>query len=365
MYPELLKEIKDRVRQEQIRATMGANAETLATFWDIGRIVNDRQKAEGWGTGVISRLAHDIRHDLADAKGFSERNIRRMLAFYREYPCPPISPRAAPKLASDGEAMISPRAAAKLSDAALTETLKKLVPLTPWGHNFLLIEKVKNLRERVWYTRQSLAEGWSRDTLAARIKSDAFRRQEKAVAKLATRSPKTPETELTRESLKDPYLFDFLTLTEPFREKELENGLAERAEKCLLELDVGFALVGRQYHLEVSDKYFYIDLLFYHTKSRCYVVVELKKGEFRPEYAGKVNFFCSAVDDLLRMEQDNQTIGLILCQSTDRVVAEYSLRGMAKPIGASEYQLTRALRESLRSSPPTAEEIEERLEEKD
>jgi predicted nuclease of restriction endonuclease-like (RecB) superfamily len=258
-YPALLKEIKDRIRHGQIRSSIGMNAEMLAMYWDIGRIINERQGAEGWGTGVIPRLAVDIRNDLTEVKGFSERNIYRMLAFYREYPrlsiLPQplaklagegtfsILPQAVAKLAGDGKAMILPQPVAKLPDAALTEMLQKVVPLMPWGHTFLLIEKIKNLRERVWYMQQALAEGWGRDTLAARIKSNAFQRLGKAITNFATHLP-APQTALAQESLKDPYLFDFLTLTEPFRERKLETGLVGHVEKFLLELGAGFAFVG-------------------------------------------------------------------------------------------------------------------------
>ena len=210
---------------------------------------------------------------------------------------------------------------------------------------------------------QTLEHGWSHDWLACQIKNNAYERQGRAVTNFVTHLP-APQSALAQESLKDPYVFDFLTLEEPFHERELETGLVAHVEKFLLELGSGFAFIGRQYHLAVSEQEFYIDLLFYHTKLHCYVVIELKKGKFKPEYAGKVNFYCSVVDDVLRHEHDNPTIGLILCQANDRVVAEYTLRDINKPIGVSEYELTRALPDNLKSSLPTVEEIEERLEEK-
>jgi predicted nuclease of restriction endonuclease-like (RecB) superfamily len=359
-YPALLNEITERIRQGQFRATMAVNAELLALYWDVGRIVAERRTAEGWGAKIIQRLAVDIRNDLPEIKGFSERNLKRMFAFYNEYKELQFRPPALAQIAQDGSSSIGPPPVAQLPEGE--HRMLGLVVLLPWAHNSMLLG-VKNRNARLWYMEHTLEHGWSKDWLASQIKSDLYARQGKATTNFATHLPSS-QSALAQESLKDPYLFDFLTMEEPFHERELETGLVGHVEKFLLELGAGFAFVGRQYHLAVSDQDFYIDLLFYHTKLHCYVVIELKKGQFKPEYAGKVNFYCSAVDDLLRHEQDNPTIGLILCQTTDRVVAEYTLRDMAKPIGVSEYQLTRALPEHLKSSLPTVEEIEERLEEK-
>jgi predicted nuclease of restriction endonuclease-like (RecB) superfamily len=360
-YPALLKEITERIRQGQFRAIMAVNAELLALYWDVGRIVAERQGEEGWGAGIIPRLAKDIRNDLPEVKGFSERNIGRMLAFYREYSRLQILPPPVAKLeVGDGFSNLS-LPVAKLLQESTPHGIEELIIRLPWAHNAILIG-VKNIAARFWYMERTLEYGWSKDWLAAQIKADLYARQGKAVSNFSLRLP-APQSALAQETLKDPYLFDFLTLEEPFHEKELENRLITHLEKFLLELGAGFAFVGRQHHLAISDQDFYIDLLFYHTTLHCYVVVELKKGQFKPEYAGKVNFYCSAVDDLLRHEQDNPTIGLILCQTADRVVAEYTLRDMTKPIGVSEYQLTRALPEHLQSSLPTVEEIEARLEE--
>ena len=377
-YPALLKEVKDRIRRAQIRATLSANAEMLLMYWDVGRILDGRQVAAGWGAGVIPRLSKDIRNELPEIKGFSERNLKRMLAFYREYRWLAIVPQAVAQLDESGEKTFVPQAVAQIAveeealpptevtcspEQHLIKDFQRLIPNIPWGHAFMLIEKVKDLPERLWYMEQTLAEGWGRYTLEAKIKNNAYVRRGKAVTNFATHLP-SPQSALAQESLKDPYIFDFLTLEEPFHERELETGLVVHVEKFLLELGAGFAFLGRQYHVAVGEGDFYIDLLFYHTKLRCYVVVELKNDEFKPEHAGKVNFYCSVMDDVLRQEHDNPTIGLILCQKHDRVVAEYTLRNVNKPIGVSEYELTRALPENLKSSLPTVEEIEERLEEK-
>lgn len=363
-YPALLKEVKDRIRRAQIRATMSANAEMLLMYWDVGRIIDEQRAAEGWGTKVIQRLSQDIRNDLPDIKGFSERNLKRMRAFYNEYSELAIRPLAVAQLPDDAPSPIGPLAVAQLTvesvatdNAALLEYVLRL----PWAHNAVLLS-VKNITARLWYMAQTLEYGWSKDWLIEQIKRQAYERQGKAVTNFATHLP-TPQSALAQETLKDPYIFDFMTLAEPFHERELEAGLVAHVEKFLLELGAGFAFIGRQYHLAVEGEDFYIDLLFYHTKLRCYVVVELKRGRFEPEYAGKVNFYCAVVNDVLRHAQDNPTIGLILCQTHNRVVAEYTLSNMHTPIGISEYELTRALPESLKSSLPTVEEIEERLEE--
>ncbi len=360
LYGNLLSDIKTRIRQAQVKATLSANSEMILMYWDIGRMIQERQDHEGWGTAVIPRLARDIRNELPEEKGFSERNIKRMLRFYREYPnILPIMPQAVAQLqqAENKDVLKVPQAVDQLPVNEHSVILQRLVAQIPWGHNILLMERVKDLSSRFWYMEQTIQNGWSRDTLGLMIKSSVHARQGKAVANFNLTLP-DPQSDLARQSLKDPYIFDFLTLTEPFNELEMETELIKHVEKFLLEMGSGFSFVGRQYHLTISDKDFYIDLLFYHLKLRCFIVIELKKGDFKPEYAGKMNFYCSAVDDLLKHQTDQPTIGLILCQTKDRILAEYALRDVHKPIGVSEYELTRALPENLKSSLPSIEEIE-------
>ncbi len=381
-YPAMLQEIKDRIRQAQVKATMSANAEMLLMYWDVGRIIVERRASEGWGTKIIQRLSNDLRNELPEEKGFSERNLRRMFIFYNEYNMFPIWPQAVAKLEMDTDrnSVIWPPPVAKSAasesstngppavahlpeetpneyDALLFDFVMRL----PWAHNVVLLS-VKDKAARLWYMAKTLENGWSKSWLMEQIKHNLYERQGKAVTNFAIRLP-APQSALAQESLKDPYIFDFMTLEEPFHERELETGLVAHVEKFLLELGAGFAFLGRQYHLAVGDQDFYIDLLFYHTKLRCYVVVELKADKFRPEFAGKVNFYCTAVDELLKHEDDNPTIGLILCQTQDRIVAEYTLKKVHTPIGVSEYELTKALPENLKSSLPTIEEIEDQLEE--
>jgi len=362
-YGDLLADIKTRIRQAQNRAVMSANTEMLRMYWDIGRMITVRQDAEGWGAAVIPRLAVDLRNDLPEIKGFSERNIGRMIAFFRAYPgMNEILPQPVAKFSQKPKQELTnlPQAVAKTQRTDSMVCLLPLVPKIPWGHNILLMEKVKNLSARLWYVEQTLENGWSRAMLSAAIKSNTHDRQGAAVTNFDTQLPE-PHAQLAKDTLKDPYIFDFLTLDKPFRERELEAGLVAHLERFLLELGAGFAFVGRQVHLDVAGEDFYIDLLFYHLRLRSFIVVDLKIGPFKPEYAGKINFYCNVVDDQYRHETDNPTIGLILCQDKKRVLAEYALRGLDQPIGISEYELTRALPDNLKSVLPTIEEIEAEL----
>jgi predicted nuclease of restriction endonuclease-like (RecB) superfamily len=352
-FSKLLTEVKARIQQAQTRAMMAVNAELVQLYWDIGRIIADRQKREGWGTAVIPRLARELANELPDEKGFSERNIKRMLTFFRAYPDPAANvPQTVAQITTNEKV---PQAVAQSA-----HDLNSILWSIPWGHHAFLMEKVKDQTTRIWYMQHTLANGWSRNILQAMMKSEAHTRQGQAITNFERLLP-SPQSDLVQQTLKDPYIFDFLTLQEPFHERELETNLLHELERFLLELGQGFAFVGRQYPLAVGDKDFFIDLLFYHLKLRCFVVIDLKKGEFKPEYAGKMNFYLSVVDDQLRHEADAPSIGLILCQDRNHIVAEYALRGVSKPIGISEYELTRALPATLKSALPTVEEIEAEL----
>jgi predicted nuclease of restriction endonuclease-like (RecB) superfamily len=362
--------VKDRIRAAQVRATLSANAELIYLYWDIGRAIAAMQEKEGWGAGVIPRLARDIANDMPEVKGFSERNLKYMIRFAREYGPRPIvqqpvaqlpEPAKRPVVLAQLPSLeISPQAAAKLVVPDDLTKVQQLVAQIPWGQNVILLDKVKDPSARLWYVQQTITHGWSRNVLALQIKSGAHARAGKAVHNFHATLP-PPQSDLAAQVLKDPYIFDFLTLAEPFRERELELALLDQVQKFLLELGQGFAFVGRQYHLEVADDDFYLDLLFYHLRLRCFVVVDLKRGPFKAEYAGKMNFYCNVVDDHLRHADDKPTIGLILCQDKNRIIAEYALKGVKKAIGVSEYQLTRALPKAFRSSLPTVEEMETEL----
>lgn len=350
-FTDLLGDVKRRIQTAQTRAMFSVNAELVHLYWDIGRLINERQEREGWGASVIPRLSAELRNEVPEVKGFSERNIDRMIAFYRAYPDPTqFSPQAVAKLPIPSKV---PQAVAKLPFGSLLWQI-------PWGHHVWLLEKVKDIAARRWYMEQTLGNGWSRNVLTLMINSQAHRRSGKALSNFDQRLP-SPQSDLVQQTLKDPYIFDFLTLDEPFHERELENELVRHLEKFLLELGRGFAFVGRQYRLTVGDEDFHTDLLFYHLRLRAFVVIDLKTGPFKPEYAGKLNFYCNVVNDQLRHRDDQPTIGLILCQTKDNVLAEYALAGIDKPIGVSSYELTRALPANLQSALPTVEQIEAEL----
>jgi predicted nuclease of restriction endonuclease-like (RecB) superfamily len=385
-YAPFLAAVKNRIRAAQVKATFAANAELIHLYWDIGRAIAAMQEKEGWGAGVIPRLARDIANDLPEVKGFSPRNIDRMVAFAREYPSLDLFAPQPVALSAEAEATpfandagklkgaeFSPQAVAKIIRAEIVPQaaehlstsdglakVQQLAARLPWGQNVILIEKVKDLRARLWYVQQTITHGWSRSILALQISSRAYERRGKAVHNFHATLP-PPQSELAAQILKDPYIFDFLTLAEPFRERELELALLDQVQKFLIELGQGFAFVGRQYHFEIGGDDFYLDLLFYHLRLRCFVVVDLKRGPFKAEYAGKMNFYCNVVDDRLRHANDQPTIGIILCQDKNRIIAEYALKGVKKAIGVSEYQLTRALPKELRSSLPTVQEMEREL----
>lgn len=371
IYSDLLVGIKNRVRQGQIKAYVAVNTELLATYWDIGKMIHKRQQLEGWGKGVIPRLAMDLKNELSEVKGFSVRNIQFMIQFYTEYQSITISPLPVSELENTENSIT------KLSVSQLV-TIENLIVQPPvaqleiidiqlfnkitWSHHLILMQKIKDLPTRYWYMQQVVEQGWSRDTLVVQIKSNVHERQGTLVHNFDATLTDI-HSQWAKSVFKDPYIFDFTTLATEFSERELEVELTKNVEKFLVELGAGFAFVGRQYKIEISDKDVYLDLLFYHLKTRCFIVIDLKKGDFLPEYAGKMNFYCSAVDDLLKHETDQPTVGLILCQGKDKVFAEYTLRGMTKPIGISEYELTRILPEHYKGSLPSVEEIENKLNE--
>jgi len=331
-YADWLAELKQRIHAAQQRATLAVNRELVLLYWQIGQDILARQASQGWGSKVVDRLARDLRNAFPDMKGFSPRNLKYMRAFAEAWP--------------DGEFV----------QAALAQL--------PWYHQLALLDKLQTAEERQWYAAQALENGWSRNVLVMQIESGLRQRTGAAITNFSQRLPR-PQSDLARESLKDPYRLDFLGLGKEAQERAIEDALIKHVTQFLMELGAGFAFVGRQVHVEVGDKDFYIDLLFYHLKLRCYVVVELKAGEFQPEYAGKLNFYLSAVDSQLRHPSDNPSLGLLLCKNRDKVVAEYALRDMNKPIGVAEYQLVQALPKELQTDLPRIEDIESELRDAD
>ncbi|GMV42204.1 MAG: hypothetical protein AMXMBFR64_39200 [Myxococcales bacterium] len=367
-YAALLVAVKDRIANARVRAALAANRELLRLYWDIGQLIDERQRREGWGAAVIPRLAADLAREVPDAKGFSERNLKRMVQFFDAYPSlagaaaggpPGDAPIGPQTVAQTPPARIGPQTVAQ-PEADPRAACARLALDLPWGHNILLLQRASDAAVRLWYMQRCAVEGWSRHVLASMLETGAHRRQGAAVTNFA-RSLPSPHSDLAQQALKDPYVFDFLSLEAGFRERELEAGLLAHLERFLLELGVGFAFVGRQVRLALEDDEFFVDLLFYHLKLRCFVVVELKVGPFIAEYAGKMNLYLNLVDDTLRHPTDGPSIGLILCQENKRVLAEYALRGLDKPIGVSEYELTRALPGELASVLPTIDAIEAEL----
>lgn len=326
-YGDMLADLKQRIASERVRVALAANAAMIMLYWDIGKTILQRQSDEGWGAKVIDRLSADLREAFPDMQGLSPRNLLFMRSFAEAYP-----------------------------DASI---VKRLVSQLPWGHIIHLLQRIKDEDARIWYAKSSIANGWSRNILDLQIASSAYERQGKAVNNFAATLPPT-DSDMAVQIFKDPYIFDFLGTADPRREREVELALTDHVQKFLLELGAGFAFVGRQVHLEFSSKDYYIDLLFYHLKLRCYVVVELKAVPFEPDFVGKLNMYLSAVDDLLRHPDDKPAIGLLLCRGKNRLVAEYALRGFGKPMGVADWQeqLTDKLPEDLKSSLPTIAQIE-------
>jgi len=354
-YAELLHQLKQRVRQAQTKATLSVNRELISLYWDIGRRIVEQQEREGWGKSVVDRLAGDLQKAFPGIRGFSPRNIWRMRAFFLAYR-DPVAELTQPAAATG--AAILPQPASEIAEPILPQSVAEI----PWYHNVVLLEKLKDPTQRLWYAAKTLEHGWSRAVLTAQVESDLYGRQGKAISNFPETLP-PPQSDLAQQSLKDPYLFDFLTLHDEAVERDLEAGLVDHIQRFLLELGAGFAFVGRQFHLLVGEDDFYIDLLFYHLKLRCFVIIELKMRKFAPEDAGKMNFYLSAVDSQMCHPDDSPSIGLILCKDRDRITTEYALRDIAKPIGVAEWQtqLVDSLPKSLQGTLPTVEEIEQEL----
>jgi predicted nuclease of restriction endonuclease-like (RecB) superfamily len=369
-YAGLLTTIKQRIQTAQVRTALAGNASMLMLYWDVGNLLVERQAEEGWGAAVLPRLAIDLRNELPEVKGFSVRNLMLMTQFAREYPGfhtiaqPPVAQledRTQDGSSKSARSSKGPRPVAQLPAETIDASIwQRAVAQLPWAHNIILIQKVKDLPTRLWYAQAAFENGWSRDVLSLQIDSHAHKRQGKAVTNFERTLP-SPQSDLAAQLLKDPYIFDFLTLEKPFHERELETGLLRHLQDFLVELGTGFAFVGRQVHMEVGDDDFYIDLLFYHLHLRCFIVIDLKVGKFKAEYAGKMNFYLNAVDDRMKHESDQPSIGLILCEDKNKIVAEYALRGMEKSIGVSAYELTRALPKKLQSALPSIEQLEAEL----
>lgn len=326
-YLATIEQVKQEIKSAQYRAALHVNKDLILLYHSIGMVINDHKN---WGSKFVQNLAQDIKLEFPDATGYSVRNLKYMAKFAQLFP--------------DVE----------IVQAALAQIT--------WYHNIALMDKVKDLNAYAWYAEQTAQNGWSRNVLVHQIESGLYQRQ--ALAEKVTNFEKrlpAPQSELAVQTMKDPYIFDFIPFKEDMLERDIERALVQDVTKLLLELGTGFAFLGNQYHLNVGGDDFYIDLLFYNLNLRCYVVIELKTGEFKPEYAGQLNFYLSAVDGILKKEQDNPTVGLLLCKSKNNLVAEYSLKDMSKPIGVSEYRVTNTLPEELENQLPSVEDIQKRI----
>lgn len=326
-YLKTLEQVKREIKASQYKAMIHVNTELIMLYYNIGTVINQHKS---WGNKFIENLARDIKADFPGSTGYSVRNLKYMAKFAAAYPN--------------------------------IEFVQQAVAQIPWGHNVVLLDKVSDPEERYWYIDTCQRNGWSRAVLIHQIESGLYQRQAVAekVSNFENRLP-APQSELAVQTMKDPYVFDFIPFREDMVELDIERALVQDVTKLLLELGTGFAFLGNQYHLNVGGDDFYIDLLFYNLNLRCYVVIELKTGEFKPEYAGKLNFYLSAVDGILKKDQDNPSIGLLLCKSKNNLVAEYSLKDMSKPIGVSEYRVTSALPAELEKQLPSVEDIQKRI----
>lgn len=326
-YFEVLESIKTRIKEAQYRAVLGANREQIVLYWHIGQVIIENS---AYGSGFIKNLARDIKSEFPETAGYSVRNLHYMRKFAEFVP-----------------------------NESKVQTVSALLT---WSHNKYLFDKAKTLDEYLWYATKTIESGWSLSSLEHHVTTKTYQRQELSVSASNYKALlPSPQSNLAAETLKNPYVFDFIELREGIIEREIEQELVANIAKTLLELGTGFAFIGNQYHLDIGGKDYYIDLLFWNTRLRCYVVIELKNTDFKPEYAGKLNFYLSAVDDVLKHEDDNPSIGILLCKERDRLVAEYALKDINKPIGVSEYKLSDFVPEELVDTLPSAEDIEKRI----
>ncbi len=328
-YPAFIVSIKNRIRSARINAAVSVNRDLILLYWQIGNDILIRQEREGWGAKVVDRLSSDLMHEFPDMKGFSVRNLKYMRKFAETW-----------------------------RDSGFVQQVAAQIP---WFHHCIIIDKVSGLPDREWYIRETIRNGWSRNILAHQIECGLVQRAGGAVTNFPATLP-APESDLAQETLKDPYIFDFLSPGTEVSERELHQSLLEKLRDFLVELGIGFAFIGSQYHLEIGDQDYYLDLLFYHTRLHCYIIIELKVGTFVPEFAGKLNFYLSAADDLLRdPAMDKPSIGILLCREKNRVIAEYALRDMAKPMAVSTYHLGTTLPPNFQDQLPDTEKLEDIL----
>ena len=329
-YSDFLTDLKNKISSSRYEASRAVNKELILLYWDIGNSILRKQESKGWGKKIIQQLSQDLAKAFPEMKGFSERNLDYMRHFAKLWP----------------DVQISQQVVAKL----------------PWGHNIVLLQKISNDFDRLWYAEKAVVNGWSRNVLILQIESNLKGRvsSDQKTNNFEMTLPKL-QSDLANNTLKDPYIFDFLSIGDQAQEREIEKALVDHIQKFLIELGAGFAYVGRQVHLDVGGKDFYLDLLFYHTKLHSFIVIELKTGELKPEYVGKLNFYLSAVDAQIKAPEDNPTLGILLCKTKNKVIAEYALKDISKPLGISEYRIGDSIPEKIKTALPSIEELEKGL----
>lgn len=373
-YIHWIQDLKAKIRSAQLKASIAVNEEMLLLYWDIGKSIVEKQNQYTWGSKIVEKMAKDLKRELPDTSGFSRTNLFAMRKFYLFYMDSELVQQPVgqlKKLPSNNENEIVQQAAVQLENTSsnmenelvhqLGGQLSKdsILCKIPWWHHNIIMSKCSTIEEAIFYIQQTIQNNWSRNVLKMQLESKLIERHGKAVNNFELTLPK-PQSDLAKETLKDPYKFDFLTLETNVQELELEKQLTENITKFLLELGKGFAFVGRQYPLQVGNKERRLDVLFYHLKMHCYIVIDLKMGEFEPEYAGKMNYYLSAVDKIIKTENDNPSIGIILCKSKDNLEVEYALQDLNKPMGISEFTFSE-LPKNIQSNMPTVEELENEL----
>jgi predicted nuclease of restriction endonuclease-like (RecB) superfamily len=351
-YKRFITDIKSKITKSQIKIASTVNSALLIFYWELGEMISLKQKETKWGSKFIEQMANDLKKEFPYLKGFSRTNLFYIKKFYEFYSANLVQLEAGLSQNDNTNKTVQLRVG----------QINNIIFQIPWRHNIEILNKTKTVDESIYYIKQTIFHNWSKDTLALNIKNDLFNRDGKSINNFKNTLAQ-PQSDLAVQTIKDPYVFDFLTLSKPYIERDIENKLIDNITKFLLELGKGFAYIGKQYHLEIANQDYYLDLLFYHIELKCYVVIELKNRKFIPEFAGKLNFYISAVDTLLKKENDNPTIGMLLCRDKNNVEVEFSLRDINKPMGVSEFELTEVLPDNLKSSLPTIQEIEEELNE--
>ena len=375
-YREWLRGLKQQIKTGQVKAALSVNSQMIMLYWDLGKQIVEKQENAQWGSGFIEQLSKDLRAEFPEMKGFSKDNILMMKRFYLFYA--QIWEQAVPKLQqADSKSSIKSeqpvpileaqivaqavqqiQASVNQQDIIVEQAVQQFI-LVPWGHHMLILKKIKDLKQALFYINKTVENSWSRAVLEYQIEADLYNRQGKAVTNFNLTLPAL-QSDLANELMKDPYNFDFLRLSEKVKETDLEKSLVQHISRFLLELGIGFAYMGRQFLLKVGEKDYRTDLLFYHTRLKCYVVIELKTKEFEPEFIGKLNFYITAVNELVKDDRDKPTIGVLLCKNKDNYAVEFSLKDVNNPIGVSTFHYTE-LADEMKAALPSAEELQNEL----